>query len=319
MLCYLKSGTPKICSTYAWACTPFRVDKKGRAVFMGMIIGIDIGGSTTKIIGFANNKVISPMLVKATDPISSLYGAFGKFLNQNSLKLEDVSHVMITGVGSSFVHERIFGIPTGRTDEFQALGLGGLFLSNLSNAIVVSMGTGTAFVKAESFKVRHLGGTGVGGGTLLGLSNRMLNIRHFDDLVGMAKGGNLSNVDLFIKDMSNNLIAELPPDTTASNFGKISDLVTSPDIALGIINLVFQTIGVLSIFAAKMDGTTDIVLTGNLTNVPQSIDIFNKLTHLYSVRFHVPEHAEFATAVGAALLYEAGADFINGDSLDPEK
>ena len=69
---------------------------------MGMTIGIDIGGSTTKIIGFSNNKVISPMLVKATDPISSLYGAFGKFLNQNSLKLDDISQ-QITGVGSSYV------------------------------------------------------------------------------------------------------------------------------------------------------------------------------------------------------------------------
>ena len=27
--------------------------------------------------------------------------------------------------------------------------MGGLFLSNLSNAVIVSMGTGTAFVKAE--------------------------------------------------------------------------------------------------------------------------------------------------------------------------
>ncbi|NLY17504.1 MAG: type II pantothenate kinase [Clostridiaceae bacterium] len=278
---------------------------------MGMTIGIDIGGSTTKIIGFSNNKVISPMLVKATDPISSLYGAFGKFLNQNSLKLDDISHVMITGVGSSYVQERIFGIPTGQVDEFRSVGFGGLFLSNLENAVVVSMGTGTAFVKAEKSKVRHLGGTGVGGGTLLGLSNRMLNIRHFDDLVEMAKGGNLSNVDLFIKDMSNNIIPGLPPDTTASNFGKISDLVTNPDIALGIINLVFQTIGVLSIFAAKMDGTSDIVLTGNLTHVPQAGEIFNGLTILHSVRFHVPEHAEYATAVGAALLHDNGADFIN--------
>jgi type II pantothenate kinase len=285
-----------------------------RSTFMSMIIGIDIGGSTTKIIGFYRNKVISPLLVKATDPISSLYGAFGKFLNQNGLSLNDVSHVMVTGVGSSYVRERIFGIPTGRTDEFNSVGLGGLFLSNLSNAVIVSMGTGTAFVKAEMSKVSHLGGTGVGGGTLLGLSNRMLNIRHFDDLVEMAKGGNLANVDLFIKDMSNNIIAELPPDTTASNFGKISDLVTSPDIALGIINLVFQTIGVLSIFAARIDGTADIVLTGNLTNVPQSIEIFNGLTRLHSVRFHVPEHAEFATAVGAALLYETNASFINGEN-----
>ncbi len=274
-----------------------------------MIIGIDIGGSTTKIVGFKVNAVINPLQVRATDPISSLYGAFGKFLNSNRLKLDDISCIMLTGVGSFNVREKIFGIPTGRVDEFVCIGMGGLFLSNIANAVIVSMGTGTAFVKAENGNVRHLGGTGVGGGTLLGLSNRMLNIRHFNDLVEMAKDGDLSNVDLFVKDIAGDLIVGLPPETTASNFGKISDLATKPDIALGIVNLVFQTIGVLSIFAARIDGTRDIVLTGNLTNVPQAQDVFNGLTRLYSIRFHIPAHAEYATAAGAAIVFARGKNY----------
>lgn len=274
-----------------------------------MIIGIDIGGSTTKIVGFKDNTVINPLQVRATDPISSLYGAFGKFLNINRLKLDDISCIMVTGVGSFNVKEKIFGIPTGRVDEFICIGMGGLFLSNITNAVIVSMGTGTAFVKAENGNVRHLGGTGVGGGTLLGLSNRMLNIRHFDDLVEMAKDGDLSNVDLFVRDIAGDLIVGLPPETTASNFGKISDLATKPDIALGIVNLVFQTIGVLSIFAARIDGTHDIVLTGNLTNVPRAQDVFNGLTRLYSIRFHIPAHAEYATAAGAAIVFARGKDY----------
>ena len=266
-----------------------------------MILGIDIGGSTTKITGFFDNKMISPMLVRATDPISSLYGAFGKFINENRLQLSDISFVMVTGVGSSYVKERIYQIPTGKVEEFYAIGMGGLFLSDISKAIIVSMGTGTAFVKAEKNRnVEHLGGTGVGGGTLLGLSNRMLNIRHFEDLIEMARDGNLANVDLFIKDITSEKIIGLPAESTASNFGKISDLATKTDIALGIINLVFQTIGVLSIFAARIDGTEDIVLTGNLTNVPQSREIFDGSQNS-SGKVHVPEHAEFATALGAAL------------------
>ena len=36
------------------------------------------------------------------------------------------------------------------------------------------MGTGTALVAAEGDHAEHILGTGVGGGTLLGLSNRML-------------------------------------------------------------------------------------------------------------------------------------------------
>ena len=45
-----------------------------------IVIGIDVGISTTKIVGIDDNgMVISPIRIKATDPITSLYGAFGKY------------------------------------------------------------------------------------------------------------------------------------------------------------------------------------------------------------------------------------------------
>ena len=54
---------------------------------MKTVIGIDVGGSTTKIVGFryAENKreLIAPFCVKATDPLTSIYGAFGKFTLEN--------------------------------------------------------------------------------------------------------------------------------------------------------------------------------------------------------------------------------------------
>ena len=46
-----------------------------------MVIGIDVGTSTTKIVGLRDNEVISPIRIRATDPVTSLYGAFGKFLH----------------------------------------------------------------------------------------------------------------------------------------------------------------------------------------------------------------------------------------------
>lgn len=276
---------------------------------MGKIIGIDIGGSTTKIIGFDNSQLFSPLLVRATDPIASVYGAFGKFLSTNGLSLSDIERIMVTGVGSSYITAKLYGIPTGKVDEFRAIGTGGLFLSGLTNAIIVSMGTGTAFVKADQKGVRHIGGTGVGGGTLLGLSNRMLNVRDFNDLIDTAANGSLAHIDLTIQDISQDPVVGLSPETTASNFGKLSDLATNADVALGIINLVFQTIGMLAVFATKIDHTKDVVLTGNLTNVPQSKEIFTQLSQLYNVNFVTPSYAEFATAAGAAISYVQGMPF----------
>ncbi len=271
---------------------------------MKCVLGIDIGGSTTKIIGYRDGKIFSPLLVKASDPNASLYGAFGKFLSENKLELSDIESVMITGVGADDCKKEIFGIKTKRIEEFQAVGRGGLFLSGMSSAVVVSMGTGTAFVSADENGVRHLGGTGIGGGTLLGLSNRMFNIRNFDDIIETAKSGDLNNVDLHIRDISREDIENMSGATTVSNFGRISDLATSGDLALGIVNMVFQVIGVMAVFSAKNTKTGNIVLTGNLTNVPQAEEIFKGVAMLHGVEFIIPEHSEFATATGAALLYK---------------
>lgn len=278
---------------------------------MSKIIGIDIGGSTTKIVGYDDGQIFSPLLVRATDPIASVYGAFGKFLSTNRLELSDIQRIMITGAGSSYITEKLYGIPTGKINEFNSIGVGGAFLSGLSQAIIVSMGTGTALVKVDDSGIRHLGGTGVGGGTLLGLSNRMLNVRNFDDLIETAQGGNLSNIDLSIGDITRDVLEGLPPETTASNFGKISDLASKADLALGIINLVFQTIGMLSIFATRIDHTKNVVLTGNLTNVPYAREIFKQLEYLFKVNFHIPDNAEYATAAGAAIAYSKGMMFTD--------
>lgn len=269
---------------------------------MGKIVGIDVGGSTTKIIGYDRDKLFGPLLVKANDPVSSVYGAFGRFLNENKLQLTEIDKIMVTGVGSTFIDEKIFGIPTYKVDEFLAIGLGGLFLSKLNRAIIVSMGTGTAYVMADNDKAYHIGGTGVGGGTLLGLSNRMLNIRNFNDIVDMAKDGNLKHIDLSIADITHDTVGGLTQETTASNFGKIIDLATKADVALGIINLVFQTIGMMAVFASRNEKVNDVILTGNLTNVPQAKTVFDGLTTLFGVKFHIPDHAEYATAAGAALV-----------------
>ena len=144
----------------------------------------------------------------------------------------------------------------------------------------------------------------MGGGTLLGLSNRMLNIRDFNSLVKTAEGGNLNHVDLFVNDLTSKYLPTLPEGTTASNFGRISDLATKSDIAMGIINLVFQTIGVTSVFAAKIEKTKKIVLIGTLTEVPYTKLIFAGLEPLYGVEFILPKFAEYATSAGAALYTE---------------
>lgn len=275
------------------------------------IIGIDIGGSTTKIVGFRKNQkgnpLIEPLFVRATDALTSAYGAFGKFTVQNNLSLSDIDCVLMTGVGSSFIDKPLYSLPCKKVSEFQCVGLGGLYLSGLEEAIVVSMGTGTAIIHAvrrgEKTSTEYLGGTGVGGGTLLGLSRQMLGVDTVEHLEQLAEQGDLSHVDLRIGDISGDNDFEINETITASNFGKLSDIANKHDLALGITNMVAETIAMLSIFAARNFKVKNVVLTGNLTSLPTVARVFEGLEETFGVRFIIPEQAQFATVIGAALSH----------------
>ncbi len=271
---------------------------------MKVVIGIDVGGTTTKIVGFnteGERVLISPLLVRATDPITSIYGAFGKFLSENDLALSDIDRVLTTGVGSSYITRPIYSLPCDTVSEFESIGRGGLYLSGLSEAIVVSMGTGTALVYAKQGEAsEYLGGTGVGGGTLTGLARRMLGLDSVDHVFELASSGDISNIDLRISDITHGQ-GELPMNMTAANFGKLSDMATKEDVALGIANMVFETIGMMSIFAARSRGVKDIVLTGNLSVDPMVKEKFASLSEMFSINFVIPENSQFATVIGTAL------------------
>ena len=277
---------------------------------MSVIIGIDVGGSTTKIVGFrlenGERRLVEPQFVRANDPITATYGAFGKFTDENGISIKEIDKIMMTGVGSSFVKRDLYGLNCERVPEFNAIGRGGLYISGLDNALVVSMGTGTAIVHATSDDMRYLGGTGVGGGTLMGLSKLLVSAETIGHIEEFAEAGDLANIDLRIKDItSDSRAGVLSADLTASNFGNVSDLATKEDMALGIMNMVYETIGMMSIFAARSVGVNNIVVTGNLTRLDfckEKFDFFNSMHSLYGMNFLMPKCSEFATVIGTALL-----------------
>lgn len=269
-----------------------------------VIIGIDIGGSTTKIVGFtadATHTLIEPLSVRANDPITSVYGAFGKFLTQNDLALSDIAKISITGVGSKYITRPLYDLPCENVPEFRCIGLGGLYLSGLDRAIVVSMGTGTALVHAKrGTEIEYLGGTGVGGGTLVGLSDRLLGVSNVEHISNLADRGNLDNIDLRIKDITPGSYT-LPDNMTAANFGKVSDLATKEDLALGLMNMIYETVGMMAVFNSRMHGVKDVVLTGNLTQTPQAVTAFRTLSEMFDTNFMIPDRAQYSTVIGAAL------------------
>lgn len=271
-----------------------------------MIIGIDIGGTTTDIVGLKGSKIINPLTITADDPVTSAAGALGKFLEVIGASLNEINTIAATGVGSNEVKPKLFGISVKKVDEFTAIGTAGSFLSGVDNAVVINMGTGTAIVTVNGKEIHHWGGSGVGGGTLQGLARKMLNINNLNTLFDLASGGDLDKVDLTVGDIAGRSITSLPASTTASNFGKLTDQATDKDIALAILNLVGQTIGVLSIAAAQANNINKIILTGKLASIKPLKSILKGVADLHKTKFIIPENADFATVIGAAIALANG-------------
>jgi type II pantothenate kinase len=213
---------------------------------------------------------------------------------------------MITGTGASKIKNDIFGIPTERVDEIQSIGIGGMFLSGKDDIVIANIGTGTVFIDAGRERITHLGGSGVGGGTIQGLAKKLISMSDFNGIMELADRGNLNQVDLNMEDIMDVELSFLGRDTTASNFAKMLDTARNEDLALGILNMVYQVIGMLSVFAAKSKRADRVVVTGNGSRNAIGKKILGAITEMYAVEFEYPEDAEYTTAIGAGLSYQHG-------------
>ena len=231
-----------------------------------MIVGIDIGGSTTDAV-ILENGGLHVVTIEANDPVAAAAGALGKLVADFGIRLEQVECVAATGAGSRVLTESLLGRPVVKVNEFTAIGIGGTSLAGQKNALVVSLGTGTAIVSVTDDKISHFSGTGVGGGTLLGLAKHMLGVSTIERLEKLARKGDLRRIDLSVRDIAGGAIGDLPPSTTAANFGKISADSTPEDKALAIMNMIVEVVSVLSFATARACDQRDIVLTGKLTRI----------------------------------------------------
>lgn len=275
-------------------------------------LGLDFGSTLTKMVmlkpeaaDFSQPQAIFQYHTSA-NPVE-FYQALGEFLKEENISLNSIDGIYATGTHVNLVNGEILGIPTKVVSEIDSIGRGALALAELSEALVVNMGTGTTFVYADANGCHHIAGSGVGGGTLSGLGSHVLNGRSVKEITQLAKEGSLDRVDLLMKDVTDQIYPNLPQDLTASNFGKLAHPLyktqtpSEADVALGLINLVLQVIGSMAVMACKTIPTKNVVFVGTLTRTPQIREIYDTFSKVYGLQFIVPPFAMFATALGAGL------------------
>lgn len=272
---------------------------------MEWILGLDAGSSSTKMIARAEDAFRSPIRIGPMETHEDFCAALKHFAADNEVPLSAFSRIAATGSRAEKIGTEVLGVPVRRVNEIESIAMGALHLSGLQRGVAVNIGTGTAFLYVEQGQMpRHLCGSGVGGGTLLGLGARLLNTDDYKTIADMALRGERNHADISIADLDLADVSSLDPRMTLSNFGKLrpGDGVGDCDIAAALVNLILQTIGTETVLACRSVNCDTAILTGSLTELPRAREMFGLFTTLYGITFRETELPAFATAVGTVLL-----------------
>jgi len=270
-----------------------------------IVAGLDIGASVTKGVLVDEDKILALSEVQASDSLASGLGCLGKLLSDANVKMRDISKIALTGsIGRGFKLDMI-ELKYKVVDEIRAIGIGGLYLSGKKEAVVASIGTGTAIVHARSdqarYHVEHLGGTGIGGGTMIGLGRLLLNKDKASTIFKQARSGDITRTNLLVQDLVGGPIGIVPANATASNFGKVGDETRLEDIALGLIVMIAETIATVTYFAAKQKNLErEIVFVGKLPSEKLFSEKLVETSSILGGKATIPVNTSYATAIGAA-------------------
>jgi len=261
-----------------------------------MIIGLDFGISATKVVLMDGTRAMNMEIWDGDFREERLHD----YIKKNVPKNGKVDKIVVTGIGADKAAV-ISGYKKKNVGEFEANATAASYVCDADRFIVASIGTSTSFVLVDGKKVKHIGGSALGGGTMLSLFSMVMNGGGWQHLRILAERGDLNRIDKVIADVSAEALPDLPLDTTVVNLGKAEHESRPEDIILGLENMILQNIGVMANLAGQGYGIKQFVMLGRMVTLPHVADIFARLEKLYGIKIIVPSHAEFMTAIGAAL------------------
>ena len=209
--------------------------------------------------------------------------------------------------------------------EFEAWGAGATLLLRTApdgpaadgRFLLVSLGTGTSILLVDRGKTTRVGGTALGGGTLVGLGAALTGV-DFAELCALAERGNSASVDLRVSDIYGPDQIPLAGDLTAANFGKLArgPRTGSPaeqseqelaDRAAGLMRLVGENVALICAGLSAATGARQVVYGGStLRGNDPLARVLSEVTKMCGLQACFLPHGGFAGALGALELARAG-------------
>ena len=161
----------------------------------------------------------------------------------------------------------------------------------------------------DGLSVTRVGGTALGGGTVVGLGSLLTSLPSFSRIAELAAKGQRRNVDLLVSDIYRAGEIPLAGDLTAASFGKLmrsSAPGTPPapeDLAHALMGLVGENIALLCGGLAAAAQVSRILFGGStLCANPALVDVLREITRAIGREPIFLAHGEHAGALGALLL-----------------
>ena len=268
-------------------------------------VGVDVGATLAKIARRTPERGLEFRLAPAAelDAVAAL------------LREAQPERVGLTGGGAAELARRLAGSPI-PVNEFAAWGAGAKALlegqggAPADRYLLVSVGTGTSVMLADGMAVQRVGGTALGGGTIVGLGALLLGAGSFEELVALAAKGDRRRVDLLVSDIYRPGEIPLAGDLTAANFGKAggragAEAPERADLAHALMGLVAENVALICAgLGAALQVRTVVFGGSTLRENAPFVEILGQITGFTGTHPTFLSEGEFAGALGALLLAE---------------
>lgn len=269
---------------------------------MKSTVGIDAGGTLTKIAYFNEENELH----------------FKKFYSHEQNKIQEwlnknkyINRLSLTG-GKAEQLQTLFleKYTIEYVAEFDATLAGVHYLINngnysINNFVLTNIGTGTSIHYVHNKNYIRAGGTGIGGGTIMGLSKLLANIDRFEEVIQQTKLGSRQNLDITVGDIYSGILSPIDSNLTASNFGKaaMSEAdYNKSDLIATLQGLVGEVVTALSLQFADAKDMDHIVYIGStLSNNTHLQEIIGSYTLYQNKKPIFLEDHGFSGAIGAFL------------------
>jgi len=275
------------------------------------VIGIDAGGTLIKLVNIAHENEIEGR----SYPTSQMHIAVDWLLERG--QAAPIHAIGITGGKAEVLKERLlaaYGHDHAPSivieNEFVATSAGVKYLlrqegHRLDRFLLTNVGTGTSIHIITEDESKRVGGTGVGGGTLMGLAALFSGLTHYEEIAQLALRGRRELVDLTVADIYEGATPPIPGNLTASNFGSVQlhPERETADVVAAAIGLVGETVTTVSVHAAGQYGAPVIVYVGSTFSGNALLqEIVARYTKLRGSSAIFLRQGEYCGAVGALLL-----------------